>query len=50
MRSAGMRIEPEYDMEKFGEVAQVTDERHRLATQAQQEVSAWRGPTNGMKG
>ena len=50
MQSVGMRGEPEYDMDKFGEVAEVTDPGYWPATQAQREVSARRGPTKLMKG
>ena len=35
MRSTGMRGEPEYDVEKFGEAAEVTDWGYGPATKAQ---------------
>ena len=49
MRSARMHGEPEYDVEKFGEAIEATDWGHRLATQAQREVSARRGTAKDMK-
>ena len=50
MRSAGMRGEPEYDVEKSGEAAQAAGQGYRPATQSQREVSTRRGTAKGMTG
>ena len=50
MRLAGMREEPDYDVEKFGEAAEAMNRGYWPATQAQREVSVRRGTAKGMKG
>ena len=50
MQSTWMHREPEYDVEKFGAAAEVTDRGYRPATKAQQEMSARRSTAKGMKG
>ena len=49
MWSIGVRGEPEYDVEKFGEATEATDWGHQLATKAQREISARRATAKGMK-
>ena len=50
MQSTGMRGEPKYDVEKFGEAAEATDRGYRIVMKAQREISAQRATAKGMKG